>query len=83
MKAPGKRVTGKSGSVTTIEVDSFARAAIATTSTKTLHVFILEPAEQDERIEWGPLGVEGRFRVVEKITRAREATEAWKAFRAS
>lgn len=83
IKAPNKRVVTKAGSITELEVDAFERAAVATTSTKTLHVFILEPSDAVERLEWGPLGIEGRFRVVEKITNERKAAEAWKAFRAS
>jgi leucyl-tRNA synthetase len=83
VKAPGKRVTGKAGEVTTLEVDSFKRAAINTTGVNTVRVFVLEPGDDENRIEWGKLGVEGRFKVVETIERTNEAVAAWKAFRAS
>jgi hypothetical protein len=83
VKAAGKRVTGKDGSVTTLEVDRFQRAAVNTTGATTVRVFVLEPADDENRIEWGKLGVRGRFKVVETIERTNDAVAAWKAFRAS
>lgn len=81
VKAVDSRKVSKQGTIAEIEVDSFQRVAIATASTKTLHVFVLEPDDVEERIEWGPLSVEGRFRIVEHITDSRKAAEAWKAFK--
>ena len=80
LKAPGKRKVGKTGSVVDLEVDTFERAAVATTGKKSMQVFVLEPSPHFERIEWGALGVEGRFRIVEHVTHPREAAAAWKAF---
>ena len=87
LRATDTRKLGKKASIVELEVQSFERAAIATTrrnpitGSKTLQVFLLEPATERSRFEWGGLGLEGRFRVVRRITHPRDAAEAWRAFR--
>ena len=68
------------GRVVDVEVPTFERALVATSSTKTQHLFVLEPADEEGRIEWGPFFVEGRFRIVEEDTDARRAGERFRAF---
>jgi hypothetical protein len=42
--------------------------------------FVLEPGSTIDHLNHGPLEVEGRFRIVEKVNNPREALEAWKKF---
>lgn len=81
IKAPGSMVTGKHQALVDLDVPMFARAAIATAGKRLQHVMIIEPGDDVERIEWGPLFVEGRFRIVETIKSG--SPEAWKAFEPS
>jgi excisionase family DNA binding protein len=79
-----KRADGK---VETAIVPSFKRAAIVYTGkrsngSKYNHAFIIEPSDEHERIELGDFFVEGRFRIVEKITDAEEASKRFRSFRA-
>jgi excisionase family DNA binding protein len=83
IKAPGSEVSGKYKGLVDLVVPTFHRVAIATASTKTQHLFVLEPGDTEARIEWGPFHVEGRFRVIEKIEDARASANAWKTFEPS
>lgn len=38
----------------------------------------LEPADEGNRVGYGPFSAEGRFRVVTRINNPRKASEAWR-----
>lgn len=92
VKAAELEVTGEEklegGKAFDAIVPRFERVAIAYTGkrsngSKFNHLLVLEPSDERDRIE--PLDgffVEGRFRVVEKITDPEEASRRFRAFRA-
>lgn len=63
------------------EVARFDRATISITGERTHRVFRLAPAETENRFEWGPFSIEGRYRVTEKLNQPDVASDAWKVIR--
>lgn len=57
--------------------------AVAFSGEKTNRLFILEPGTESDYFEWGPFGIEGKYRIVEKVNDPAKASQRFKAFRAS
>lgn len=79
----------KEGKVQTGVVRAFDRAAlkfsykIGKTEEKANRMIIIEPSTTMEEFSVGKFGVSGKFKIVERINNASEATKRWKAFQAS
>jgi len=83
-KSANTEVTSKrKSSIVDLVVRSFDRAVVATSSKSTNYCFELKPSDEQNRIEWGPFYVEGRFRIVDTISDARVASEKFRAFEVS
>lgn len=62
-------------------VPRFARAAIAFSGKQMNRMFVLEPASEENAFEFDGFEVRGRYRVIEKINGAEEASKRFRAFR--
>lgn len=82
LKAPHIEIVETDGHARVGVVSSFERAAIAFSGKKVNRFFVLEPADEPFRYDFGPFFIEGRFRVAEKVNNAQEASERFKAFEA-
>lgn len=56
------------------------KIAIAFSGELVNRLFILEPADEENRFEWPPFGIEGRYRVVEKVNNPAEASRRFREF---
>ena len=80
-KIPGLRVSrAEMGSVHDGEAMSFQLAAFAVSDGKANTLYIIEPADGEERVTSKPFFVRGNFRVVEKVTDPSEASFRFKHF---
>lgn len=81
IRAPGLRITKRDGRLMHGEVSSFRKAAVTFSGKTGNRMFVLEPAEANDRFDFGPFFIEGRYRVTEKVNEPGEASERFKAFR--
>lgn len=80
LKANGKEEVGRAGKrVVDVVVPRFERAAVAFSGEGHNRTLIIESADEDGEIEYGPFWVRGRFRVVEEESRPRAAATLYKA----
>lgn len=82
VKAPDLEIVEKDGHARVGVVSKFERAAIAFSGKTVNRFFVLEPADEPFRYDFGPFFIEGRFRVAEKVNNAQEASARFKAFEA-
>lgn len=69
------------GKVIEAVVPRFERAAVAFSGKKVNRMFVLEPADDEDRFDFEGFSIAGRYRVTEKINDPEEASKRFRSFR--
>ncbi|MEQ9322447.1 MAG: hypothetical protein RIF41_24995, partial [Polyangiaceae bacterium] len=80
VKIPGLEVTSKKDGIIEGTVETFREGAVAFSGERNNRMFVIEPSEALNEFTWGPFYIRGRYRVVEKINRAGEASDRFLRF---
>lgn len=86
IKYPGGHLPNKAEAIPySVEtaLGRWQRAAVLTAGHDRIRMFVLEPGEQDNEVEFEGYWVRGKFNVVQKINGSAAARRAWESFTAS